>query len=268
MLLCGPDDERPGIKLADFHLAKGTDRSANAMPASQSGTPLYMAPEQITAAWHDIRPCTDLYALGCIAFELVCGVPAYGGHTVTELFKNHMAGRRVPFAPRCDVPEGLEWWIARLLDPVPTHRFQRAADAAWRLTQVATSASMRPCAPESPQSRAERWQRLTTLSALLAPSEQLPAAHEVAASDAPPMTANWRGPASAPRSLPTTTSLWGLRLLPIVDRSNQRDALWRQLASVVTKRQVGAVGPGAGQAQRGTTARCPSAVAGCTRAQP
>ena len=77
VLRCLPDDLRPGLKLADFGIARprNVEEEAN---APIGGTVGYMAPEQLLGRWHDQGPWTDLYALGCMAFKLAGGAAVFG----------------------------------------------------------------------------------------------------------------------------------------------------------------------------------------------
>ena len=70
------------VKIVDFGisamLAVGTDGSI-------AGTPHYMAPEQISGAAFDGR--LDVYALGCTAYELLCGSPPFDADNIEELLR-------------------------------------------------------------------------------------------------------------------------------------------------------------------------------------
>ncbi|MCK6544556.1 serine/threonine protein kinase [Myxococcota bacterium] len=79
-------------KITDFGLARATSL-ARAADASTTfvGTPDYMAPECLDPIAIDAR--TDLYALGCILFELAIGYPPYGGATPFAVLDRH---RRAP----------------------------------------------------------------------------------------------------------------------------------------------------------------------------
>src|SRR5207248_990205 len=72
-----PSGER--IKLLDFGIAKlAGDTGINAQKTRTGavmGTPTYMAPEQCRGVGVD--HCADLYALGCILFEMLCGRPPF-----------------------------------------------------------------------------------------------------------------------------------------------------------------------------------------------
>src|SRR5450432_3872273 len=80
-----PDLAVPGgqrIKVLDFGVAKLTDSmlgpSARTHSAMLLGTPLYMSPEQCRSS-ADVDGRSDIYALGCILFELLCGRRVYKG---------------------------------------------------------------------------------------------------------------------------------------------------------------------------------------------
>ncbi|MFT5686059.1 MAG: serine/threonine protein kinase, partial [Myxococcota bacterium] len=61
------------LKLSDFGLAWSGSEEVNTIV----GTPAYMAPEQFEGHWREFGPWTDLYALGCLAWQLVCGAPPF-----------------------------------------------------------------------------------------------------------------------------------------------------------------------------------------------
>ena len=74
--------DRPDtIKVLDFGLAKiissEVDESLVTPHGLTLGTPPYMAPEQLTGG--PIGPWTDVYAIGCVAFELLAGRPPFTG---------------------------------------------------------------------------------------------------------------------------------------------------------------------------------------------
>ncbi len=136
VLLCAPEDPRPGLKLSDFGIAAplidGVDNSDD--QSQLSGTPRYMAPEQFQARWRDFGPWTDLYALGCIAYQLLTGHTPFGGDAL-RLAIAHC--HDVPEPPKLKgYPAGFDGWVLRLLEKEPGRRFQCAADAAWALLKL------------------------------------------------------------------------------------------------------------------------------------
>lgn len=91
-------------KVGDFGLVKSEHVDLTVTHA-MVGTPRYMAPEQMRAA-RTVDARADLFALGCVLYELVCGRPAFTGDDLVELYTAKSAGhyaspdRLVPGLPR------------------------------------------------------------------------------------------------------------------------------------------------------------------------
>jgi hypothetical protein len=93
------------------------------------GTPTYMAPEQAMA--QDIGPWTDLYSVGCMAFELFTGrVPFHDSEAPMAILLRHV-NEPIPAVKSIDesVDPRISDWIERLLTKDPKQRTQSAADA-------------------------------------------------------------------------------------------------------------------------------------------
>ena len=130
--------EEVAIKLTDFgvaHTLTPSSSLAGTEPRS-AGTPAYMAPEQLLGLWRDYGPWTDLYALGCMVWELCCGLPPFVAGSLIQLAGLHLHAAPGLFAPRFAVPPGLEGWLRRLLAKRIGGRFACAADAAWALARL------------------------------------------------------------------------------------------------------------------------------------
>jgi eukaryotic-like serine/threonine-protein kinase len=82
------------IKLLDFGLAKFLSPDADPVKGALTmlgmvmGTPLYMAPEQAAGRTIDAR--VDVYAAGCVVFEMLSGQPPYLGESNGEILRQHM----------------------------------------------------------------------------------------------------------------------------------------------------------------------------------
>jgi hypothetical protein len=109
-------DDQGRIRLADFGLARLVEPDGE---RHGGGTPRYMAPEQRAGRWDDEGPWTDLYAFGCVLWELVCGGPPWFD----------AAGAADAFHPITAVPPGLEGIARRLLAPRIGDRFASASEA-------------------------------------------------------------------------------------------------------------------------------------------
>ncbi|MFC1850923.1 protein kinase, partial [candidate division CSSED10-310 bacterium] len=94
---------------------------------SISGTVRYMAPEQIRGELVDAR--ADLYALGCIMYELLTGVPPFFSATASETLEAHLNEDPTPPSRRISgIPRSLDALILQLLAKDPRDRIGYAAD--------------------------------------------------------------------------------------------------------------------------------------------
>ncbi|MGQ4408531.1 protein kinase [[Kitasatospora] papulosa] len=111
------------VKVLDFGIAAilRTDVTKLTAAGSPVGTYQYMAPEQVRSA--RVTPRTDLYALGCVLHELLCGQPLFAGDSEWQLMMQHVSAAPVPLRRlRADVPESLEELVLHLLRKAPEAR--------------------------------------------------------------------------------------------------------------------------------------------------
>lgn len=138
-VLLEEDTGRP--VLLDFGLARAPARGSS--KSIGAGTPWYMAPEQLDdedARELEISTRTDVYALGCTAYEILTASPPFPSVDLEELKDLHL--RRPPPPPSSIRPElvPLDAAIARALAKVPGDRFPSplsladALDHAWQAT--------------------------------------------------------------------------------------------------------------------------------------
>jgi len=125
----------PTVTLVDFGIAQIFDRLDGQRSNSVVGTPTYMAPEQIVGEWRDQGPWTDLYALGCLTWRVVCKELPYSG-SPRDVFVGHLHHPLPDFEPTFPVPEGFEPWLRSLLRKDIDSRIQCAADAVWALHRL------------------------------------------------------------------------------------------------------------------------------------
>jgi serine/threonine-protein kinase len=102
------------------------------------GTPAYMAPEQI-AGDSDIDGRADLYAWGCLAYELLSGAPPFVRDSTQRVLTAHLTETPKPFSVvRADVPAPLARLILRCLEKEPADRPQKAEELLRDLDTVFT----------------------------------------------------------------------------------------------------------------------------------
>jgi len=142
-------------RITDFGLAKHIFEPGVAQTRSGAslGTPAYMAPEQIADASRvDVR--ADIFSLGCIFYELLCGQRAFRGANVADIFE---AIRRSRYTPPAELAPTLPLRhrevIRRCLSADPANRPSSCAEIVQILSDSSDSA--RPQAPE-PAAEIER----------------------------------------------------------------------------------------------------------------
>jgi serine/threonine-protein kinase len=179
------DPEVPGgerIKLLDFGIAKLAGETSAAVHVTRTGavigTPTYMAPEQCRGVPIDHR--ADLYAVGCILFELCTGRPPFVGEGTGDVLAAHI---HIPpatlAASRVEVPALVERLLQRLLAKAPGQRVQTSDELIREIDAV--TADVRAAATRASTSRSGRAAAVvaapsvTTLSGAATTSERLPA---------------------------------------------------------------------------------------------
>jgi serine/threonine-protein kinase len=125
-----PDSVGSGerVKVLDFGIAKLSRAASGVETQSMTvfGTPRYMSPEQCRSAAH-VDHRSDIYTLGCILFELVCGQAPFKG-AAGELIAQHVL-IEAPSADSIDetLPPALVQLIGELLEKEPEDRPQTMA---------------------------------------------------------------------------------------------------------------------------------------------
>jgi len=131
------------LKLGDFGLALVSAETRLTAVGKTMGSLHYMAPEQIQGK-PPLSNRTDLYALGCVIFELLCGRTPFTGGAMAEVLQQHI--REMP--PKVsdfsrDCPIGLESLVADLLQKDPERRPLSAQVIADRLREIDEDVSVK-----------------------------------------------------------------------------------------------------------------------------
>ncbi|MQA80598.1 MAG: protein kinase [Streptosporangiales bacterium] len=151
------------VKVGDFGIARFADESHAALTRTGQiiGTSLYLAPERARGMLAE--PPADMYALGCVLYELVTGHPPFRADTPAAVLYQHVdASPEAPCHLRPDLPEEFDALILRLLAKDPEDR-PTAAQAVDTLTAAGLTtgrSATREIGALGVQSPAEtRWQR-------------------------------------------------------------------------------------------------------------
>lgn len=121
---------REHLTVVDFGIALTIDTR----PPGVCGTPEYMSREQINRGILDAR--TDVYALGCCAFELLTGTSLIGPCTVSQALLRHDVGVTPSFPEAANVPLPLQEIVRRCLAVDPSQRYADMADLEAALCEA------------------------------------------------------------------------------------------------------------------------------------
>lgn len=128
------------LKLSDFGLASVAASRKITAAGKTAGTFLYMAPEQIRGK--NVTSRTDLYALGCMIYELIAGVPPFVGDTPAATLHLHCNAPVPRLTEKAfDCPVALERIVDKLLEKDPENRYDTATDVARELRGVSQTVS-------------------------------------------------------------------------------------------------------------------------------
>jgi eukaryotic-like serine/threonine-protein kinase len=139
---------KSGVKLLDFGLAKAVEpktqqSSLTALPTqhalTQEGTILgtfqYMAPEQLEGKETDAR--TDIFAFGCVLYEMATGKKAFSGATQASLISSILRDEPQPISQVQPMsPPALDHVVKKSLAKDPEERWQNAADLGGELKWI------------------------------------------------------------------------------------------------------------------------------------
>lgn len=128
--------EEGSAVLTDFGLAKGRAYTALTTPGQVVGSLHYLAPELIEG--REATPASDLYALGCTAFECLTGGPPFANKSIFQVAVAHLADEPPdPTTGRDDVPSELPSALRSALEKDPSGR-PPTATAYAHLLQAAS----------------------------------------------------------------------------------------------------------------------------------
>lgn len=139
------------VKVVDFGIAKigastasGSTSNNLTQTGDVFGSPLYMSPEQCLGERADVR--SDVYALGCILYELLAGTPPFQRSNPIKIIFGHLNERPAKLRARRKasdsgaseerLPPGLEAVTMRCLEKKPTDRYQTVSELLADLRRI------------------------------------------------------------------------------------------------------------------------------------
>jgi len=148
------------VKIADFGIARMRASESLTQTGMMLGSPKYMSPEHVLGKRADQRG--DIFSLGIILYEMLTGAAPFGGENVTALM--YQIVNLAPPAPSVrnpEVPELLDYVVAKMLAKLLEERYQSAAELA---------SDLRECERQLTLPEAETGQRELFSAALSASS--------------------------------------------------------------------------------------------------
>jgi serine/threonine-protein kinase len=127
-ILIDAQSQRPMV--TDFGIARAISDGGDTRLTATGiaiGTPAFMSPEQ-SAGDRDLDGRSDLYSLGVVAYQMLCGDLPFNASSTPALLVKHLSERPVPIDQRASVPPDLARAVMLLLEKNPDDRFQNAAE--------------------------------------------------------------------------------------------------------------------------------------------
>ena len=149
------DPERERIKVLDFGIAKlqqSANDSVKTRTGTLMGTPIYMSPEQCRGT-KTVDHRSDIYSLGIIFFEMLCGQPPFVSEGFGELVNMHLnVAPAAPSTQNANVSPAIDAIVLKMLSKNPDERF---ADMGELMTALKASGGstfvVRSAQPSSPE---------------------------------------------------------------------------------------------------------------------
>src|SRR5262249_47957246 len=158
------------VKVLDFGLAKAGDvessdgdglsnsptlRTLASTPGTILGTAAYMSPEQAKGRPVDRR--TDIFAFGCVLYEMLTRQPAFTGETAMEILSDVMKTDPDWSALPATTPSLVRSLLRRCFQKDPTQRLRDIVDARFQIEEAALVEQPAAVQPGMSHHRAVRW---------------------------------------------------------------------------------------------------------------
>jgi len=141
IMLVTLDQDEDFVQILDFGIAKQLTPETSADSLTRTGevfgSPHYMSPEQCRAQPVDAR--SDIYALGCVMYRVLTGMPPLMGGDLVECLYKHVNEMPAPFSQMCpeyNLPSDLEAVVFKAMAKKPDDRYQSMADLKAGLESI------------------------------------------------------------------------------------------------------------------------------------
>lgn len=153
------------VKVMDFGIARALASGASTMTQTSAviGTAQYLSPEQARGESVDAR--SDVYATGCVLFELLCGQPPFVGDSPVSVAYQHVREEaKAPSLINRDVPPSVDAIVLKALAKNPVNRYQSAGEMRADTLRAAAGRPVyaEPVQPPIDPNAATRITRATT----------------------------------------------------------------------------------------------------------
>ena len=157
-------DPEHGAQLTDFGFARMVAESSLSLSVSGGvvGTPQYMAPE----VWEGLPATaqTDVYALGCMVYEMVTGETLFRGDTTPSVMRAHFQPQVLPERWPEGAPPGLTDVLRLAVARMPAARYGRAGELADAMEELVADPIAEPYAALQAAAAAKDWPRARALA--------------------------------------------------------------------------------------------------------
>jgi serine/threonine protein kinase len=131
------------VKVVDFGIAGLLEEGRDKQHDTVNGTPAYMAPERAIGRGYDRR--SDIYSLGVMAYEALCGTIPFESEDVATTLRKHIIEEPEPLrarAPDRKIPQPLEELVFKMMSKDPADRPQSMAEVEALLCEAQIAAGL------------------------------------------------------------------------------------------------------------------------------
>lgn len=145
--------QSPFVKILDFGVSRFVSPDAASRLTSEGtplGTPYYMSPEQVVGE-RDVDQRADVYALGVVLYECLCGELPFRAETLPALAARIVEGRYTPLAQLMDgLPDGIDAVVQKALCVDLPARYRDMGEFAAALANIGSGVAFAPTIASEP----------------------------------------------------------------------------------------------------------------------